>query len=326
MYINITESVTANNKGSSRELVHYLEKENRLDGKQEPEYWFNHNNQKIEPYEVRNAIDGNIAKLCKADSKFFLVNISPSQKELKYLLGEFGKSDIKDQMKIYAEKVMDEYARNFKREGISSAKDLLWFGKIENHRYYSYRDKEVQNGTKKRGDRKDGEQMHIQIIVSRKDVTNKIKLSPMNNSRGKNEQHSKKLGQFDRLAFKQSGETLFDELFGFDRKLRETLAFANIQKNGSLAQKEQLDILEFGASQNNRSHPFANQLAREVSIGAFTSTSEMFETVGKTVSGFIDLMMDPVYVPNNEINPVEEAEKRRRRKNNQIEQSRGHSV
>src|SRR5690606_30176842 len=126
---------------------------------------------------------------------------------------------------------MDEYAKNFKRQGIDSSKDLVWFAKLENHRYYNHKDKEVLNGAKKRGDIKDGEQMHIQVIVSRKDATNKIKLSPMNKSRGKNEQHSKKLGQFNRVAFKQSGETLFDDIFEFNRNLKETMAYANIHKN-----------------------------------------------------------------------------------------------
>lgn len=37
MYINITDSKTANNKGSSGQLVNYLEKENRLNSAQEPE-------------------------------------------------------------------------------------------------------------------------------------------------------------------------------------------------------------------------------------------------------------------------------------------------
>jgi hypothetical protein len=65
--------------------------------------------------------------------------------------------------------------------------------------------------------------MHVQIIVSRKDATNRIKLSPMNNSKGKNETHSKKLGQFNRVAFKQSGETIFDSHFDFDRGLKDPL-------------------------------------------------------------------------------------------------------
>jgi hypothetical protein len=244
MFINITDSAAANNRGSSGELVNYLEKENRLFNKDEPENWFNHTAGKIEPYEVRRAIDNNVAKLCKADAKFFLVNISPSQKELKHLTEKFGVPGVKDQMKIFAEKVMDAYAKNFRREGISSAKDLLWFAKVENNRYYTYKDKEVISGEKKRGEVKSGNQMHIQIIVSRKDATNRIKLSPQNNSRGKNVEHSKKMGQFDRVAFKQSGESLFDELFGFNRSLRETMAYANTQKNGTLSERIQMQEKE----------------------------------------------------------------------------------
>ncbi len=38
----------------------------------------------------------------------------------------------------------------------------------------------------KKGDVKPGEQMHIQIIVSRKDESNSIKLSPLNNSKWTN--------------------------------------------------------------------------------------------------------------------------------------------
>jgi hypothetical protein len=138
---------------------------------------------------------------------------------------------------------MDAYAQNFKRESINSHEDLIWFAKLENYRYYSYNDPEVKQCIKKRGDRKEGEQLHVQVIVSRKDATNMIKLSPMNTSRGKNEEHSKKMGQFDRVAFKQSGESLFDSLFEFDRQLRETMAYANTQKNGSLYERMEMDIL-----------------------------------------------------------------------------------
>ncbi|RYE17768.1 MAG: hypothetical protein EOP45_15205 [Sphingobacteriaceae bacterium] len=108
MYINITDSKTANNKGSSGELVHYLEKENRIENKLEQEHWFNQEGRLFEPYEVRHAIDGNVAKLGKADAKFFLINISPSQKELNHLKDKYGVKDIKEQMKCYAERLMDE--------------------------------------------------------------------------------------------------------------------------------------------------------------------------------------------------------------------------
>lgn len=140
--------------------------------------------------------------------------------------------------------VMDAYAQNFKREGINGHEDLLWFAKLENYRYYSHNDPEVKQGLKRRGDRKEGEQLHVQVIVSRKDATNTVKLSPMNNSRGKNAAHSKKMGQFDRLAFKQCGESLFDSLFEFDRQLKDSLAYANTKKNGSVTERAIMEKLE----------------------------------------------------------------------------------
>ena len=242
MFINITDNKEAANKGSSSGLVHYLEKENRIYNKDEPEYWFNGQQVRIDPYVAMRTIDNNIAKLGKDDAKFFLLNISPSQKEIFFLKEQYSEDGAKDQMKGFAVRVMDAYAQNFKREGINSHEDLVWFGKLENYRYYAHNDPEVKQGIKKRGDRKEGEQMHVQVIVSRKDATNKIKLSPMNTSRGKNEDHSKKMGQFDRVAFKQCGETLFDELFEFDRQLKDTMAYANAQKNGSLVERVQMEI------------------------------------------------------------------------------------
>jgi len=234
MYINITDSETSDNKGSSGVLIHYLDKENRLDKEKAPEYWFNHKRNDILSQDAQTALDHKIAKLSKADAKFFLINISPSQKEIAWLKEKYGDLGAPEQLKVYAVSVMDEYARNFKRPGIESGNDLLWFGKLEKHRYYSHKDPEVKQGLKKRGERKPGEQVHIQVIVSRKDITNKIKLSPMNKSRGKNAEHSKKLGQFDRSAFKSSGEYLFDRKFDFERGLTETFRYANAQKNGNL--------------------------------------------------------------------------------------------
>jgi hypothetical protein len=244
MFINISDSKEASNKGSSSGLVHYLEKENRLDKKIEPEYWFNGSQINIDPYLVMQTIDNNVAKLGKADAKFFLVNISPSQKEIAFLREQYGDDGVKDQLKGFAVRVMDAYAQNFKREGVNTHEDLVWFAKLENYRYYTYNDPEVKQGIKKRGDRKEGEQMHIQVIVSRKDATNLIKLSPMNTSRGKNKEHSKKMGQFDRVAYKQSGESLFDSLFEFDRQLKDKMAYANTQKNGSLLERVEMETLE----------------------------------------------------------------------------------
>lgn len=314
MFINITDSKEAANKGSSAGLVHYLEKENRIDNKQQPEYWFNGQQIRIEPYEVMRTIDNNIAKLGKDDAKFFLVNISPSQKEIAFLKEQYGEEGAKEQMKGFAVRVMDAYAQNFKKDSINSHEDLVWFAKLENHRYYSHKDPEVKQGLKKRGDRKDGNQMHVQVIVSRKDATNKIKLSPMNTSRGKNAEHSKKMGQFDRVAFKQSGETLFDSLFSFDRQLKDTLAYANVRKNGRLAQREQLSLLNEGASQNYQSRSVANELAQGVAEGLFTTTAGMLAAAGKTAAGFLEVMLEPMYTAGAGIVPESEAEQKKKRK------------
>ncbi len=260
MHINITKSEAGNNKGSSSQLISYLEKENRIyPAQREPEYWFNQQRQNIQPYEVRSGIDNNIAKLSKDDAKFFLINISPSEKEIKYLKKQYGEEGARQQLKEFANKVMDEYARNFKRNTINSNNDLVYFGKLENNRYYTYKDLEVRKGLAKKGDPKPGEQMHIQIIVSRKDTTNSIKLSPLNNSKGKNELHSQKVGQFDRTAFKQTAEMLFDKAFGYEREIKETFKYANTLKHGSYEQKCEMKESQEKQVKQQQQHNHHNQ-------------------------------------------------------------------
>jgi len=248
MHINISKSETGNNKGSSGQLVSYLEKENRMEQtehlRREPEYWFNHEKQYIRPYQVRYDIDHNIGRLSKDEAKFFLVNVSPSENELLFLKEEYGEEGAKQALKEYANRVMDEYAKNFKKEQIQSKMDILYFGKVEQHRYYTHRDDEVKQGLALRGQQKPGEQMHVQVIVSRKDMTNSIRLSPLNNSRGKNAAHSLKVGQFDRVAFKQTAEQVFDRAFGYDRELRETFAYANTLKHGRYEQRLEMKEME----------------------------------------------------------------------------------
>jgi len=238
MHVNITKSETGNNKGSSSALVSYLEKENKLS--EQIEYWFNQERSDIQPYEVRQTIDANIARLSKDDAKFFLINISLSAKELLYLKEKYGEAGVEGYLKDYANQVMDAYAKNFKRDRVTGNSDLVYFGKLEHYRYYTYKDLEVRKGLAKKGDRKPGEQMHLQIIVSRKDKSNSIKLSPLNNSKGKNAVHSQKVGQFDRVAFKQQSESLFDGMFNYDREIKESFKYANTQKHGSYEEKQEI--------------------------------------------------------------------------------------
>ncbi|WP_156307942.1 DUF5712 family protein [Sphingobacterium endophyticum] len=247
MFINISKSETGSHTGSCGALVNYLEKENKLvKNLSDSEKWFNGHSDEILPHEVRMAIDANIAKLSRNDGKFYLININPSQKEIAFLLERFGEPGAKLQLKEFAVKMMDAYARNFQRDGVNRHSDLLWFAKWEKNRYYGHQDKAVIGGEKMRGELKEGHQFHIQIIVSRKDITNRIKLSPQNTSRGRNKVHSQKLGQFDRKAFKESGEFIFDRMFSYDRGLKETFQFSNSVKNGSLQERRRIDhILQF---------------------------------------------------------------------------------
>jgi len=316
MYINITPSETGNNKGSSGALVNYLEKENDLkngrNSVSEYENWFNSVRNDIRRQEVRVKIDNNIAKLGRDDSKFFLINISPSQKELEHLFNRYGEHGAKEKLKEFAAKVMDGYAKNFKRPGIHTNNDLLWFGKVENYRYYKHTDKEVKNGTKQKGDRKEGRQMHVQVIVSRKDLSNKIKLSPQNTSKGKNMEHSAKLGQFDRSAFKQSGEEVFDNLFKFDRGLKDKYVYANIMENGTPEQKIQMQMI-YELSIRNSEDISVESLTKGISDGLFTNITDMMASAKDAGIGLLEILMEPIY-QSPQTDSAEDAEKRRRKK------------
>jgi hypothetical protein len=310
MFINITASETGNNKGSSGALVNYLEKENHLQEEKgrglTHENWFNGSTNDIRRQEVRIKIDGNIAKLGHNDSKFFLINISPSQKELTHLFAKYGEEGAKEKLKEFSIKVMDEYAKNFKRPGINSHKDLVWFGKHENYRYYNYTDKEVKNSTIQRGERKEGQQMHIQIIVSRKDMSNTIKLSPQNTSRGKNATHSQKLGQFDRIAFK------------------DTFNYANTMKNGTATQKAQMQFLINMQYQQSESFDIVKEIGNQVANGLYKSLDVMLSSITSKLGGdLFNTLLTPVYSGASDIDTMEVAAKRKKKKKKGQDQGMG---
>lgn len=316
MYINITTSETGNNKGSCAALVNYLEKENRMAERTEKkEHWFNGTDQDIKRHTVGMDIDNNIAKLGRDDSKFFLVNISPSQKEIKHLISLYGEEGAKEKLKEFAVRVMDRYAQNFNRPGIESNRNLLWFGKLENYRYYGHKDKEVKNRQKKRGERKEGPQMHVQVIVSRKDITNRIKLSPQNTSRGKNSAHSWKMGQFDRTAFKQSGESLFDELFSFERNLKESMEYANTMKNGTLEQKARMISRE---KEQEVSEEYSMTSGADNSLQTGMETLEqaagIADELTKAAADILGGLLDPGNIAAGGESTVSDDERKRRRK------------
>lgn len=230
-HVNITSSSSGSNAGSCGQLVEYLEKENNLKAEHKAELWFNQGRDDLRAYEVRQSIDGNTAKLKQSEAKFYLVNISPSQKELEHIGNDPQK------LKDYARGVMAEYAANFQK-GLGPD-DVKWYGKVEYNRGYKWTDPEVKQGLSQRGEAKAGHQMHVQIIVSRKDSHNQKLLSPMTNHRGtgKSEAHGQKFGQFNRVEFKERSEVAFDTQMGYRRELEESFRYQNTMSNGSTQER-----------------------------------------------------------------------------------------
>jgi hypothetical protein len=102
--------------------------------------------------------------------------IAPTEDEIKCM------KDPREEIRNYTRKIMEIYAANFK--GIKDdknlkGKDMAYFAKIEFNRYYKGNDDEVKNGSVKQGDKKPGNNLHVHIVVSRKDKSNKYKISPL---------------------------------------------------------------------------------------------------------------------------------------------------
>lgn len=82
-----------------------------------------------------------------------------------------------------------------------------------------------QNGIRiVQGMKKAGNQSHIHIIVSRKDASNSVSLSPGSKYKASDvEMHGKKVGRgFDRDKFFEAAEKTFDKTFKYERNFAET--------------------------------------------------------------------------------------------------------
>ncbi|CDB81875.1 clindamycin resistance transfer factor BtgB [Bacteroides clarus CAG:160] len=209
---------TYNNAGSSRQLASYLEHEDleRMEKGIYTDGFFNLTNDDIYKSKVIKDIDCNIGQLLKTDAKFFAIHVSPSENELRAMGNT--EQDKAEAMKRYIREVfIPEYAKNFNK-GLSEA-DIKFYGKIHFDRSRS--NNELN--------------MHCHLIVSRKDQTNKKKLSPLTNH--KNTKNGVIKGGFDRVNLFRQAEQGFDKLFGYNLQLSESFEYANTMKNGSIDDK-----------------------------------------------------------------------------------------
>ena len=217
---------TYNNAGSSRKLCNYCEHEDmeRMEQGIYTEGFFNLRDDNVYKSQVIKDIDSNIGQLLKTDAKFYAIHVSPSEKELR-AMGATEQKQAEAMKRYIREVVIPEYAKNFNK-GLSEA-DIKFYGKIHFDRSRS--DNELN--------------MHCHLIVSRKDQSNKKKLSPLTNH--KNTKNGVIKGGFDRVNLFQQAEQGFDKLFGYNRQLSESFDYYNTMKNGSISEQLELQNQNF---------------------------------------------------------------------------------
>lgn len=215
-----------NNAGSSRQLANYLEHEDleRMEKGIYTEGFFNLIDDNIYKSKVVKDIDSNIGQLLKTDAKFYAIHVSPSEKELQ-TMGSTEQEKAEAMKRYIREVFIPEYAKNFNKE-LSEA-DIKFYGKIHFDRSRS--DNELN--------------MHCHLIVSRKDQTNKKKLSPLTNH--KNTKKGIVTGGFDRVNLFQQAEQGFDKLFCYNRQQTESFDYHNTMKNGSISEQLELQNQDF---------------------------------------------------------------------------------
>ena len=214
-----------NNAGSSRQLANYMEHEDfeRMEKGIHTEGFFNLTDDNIYKSKVIKDIDSNIGQLMKTDAKFYAIHVSPSEKELR-AMGNTEQEQAKAMKRYIREVFIPEYAKNFNK-GLSET-DIKFYGKIHFDR--------------NRSDNKLN--MHCHLIVSRKDQSNKKKLSPLTNH--KNTKNGVIKGGFDRVNLFQQAEQGFDKLFGYNRRQTESFQYHNTIKNGTISKLFELQEQE----------------------------------------------------------------------------------
>ncbi|RAI97015.1 hypothetical protein LX64_05160 [Chitinophaga skermanii] len=223
------------NKGGCSILADYLDKENKGKIQSEKMEFFNYSYDTVSKGSAVKSIDSNNKHLGKKDSKFFMLTINPSHRELQHLITRAtGKTEITDisqlskadQQKVFTElrnytrSVMDLYAQNFERPNVKTGADLVFFAKIETQRKWHYYEKAVKDGLARSGAMKPGLNLHVHVVVSRNDRTQTTKLSPHSISKGGKQQFNGKAVQqgFNHEKFKENSGKLFNEIFSFNSK------------------------------------------------------------------------------------------------------------
>jgi ribosomal protein S15P/S13E len=301
---------TYNNAGSCRRLANYLEHEDleRIEKGIYTEGFFNLEEDNLYKSQVIKDIDSNIGQLLKTDAKFYAIHVSPSVKELQ-AMGTTEAEQAEAMKRYIREVVIPEYAKNFNK-GLS-AEDIKFYGKIHFSR-----------------DRSNNElNMHCHLIVSRKDQSNKKKLSPLTNHKDTKKGAIK--GGFDRTNLFKTAEQGFDKLFQYERPLTETFNYLNTMKNGSVSDQlkmqekqisgERKNTQDNGVVSNTESLVANNHESKQ--SGITESSNSISQPSDNSVNQSTDSGLSSVFsifsspstnIHNNEPQPIKPKKKRRR--------------
>ena len=212
------------NTGSAAALVEYLchEDKERLAEGLDILPFFNGQGINVERGEVLQKLDRNHRKLHLDEAKFYHLDINPSQEELRAMGAT--EEEIIANCKVLAVKLTQLYAENFNKEIVIgkdengnnitrrlSGEDIMIFWKVHTTR-----------------NEKDGFQVHIHGVPSRKDIHNKYQLSPITAHR--NTSKGPVTGGFERTKFYSDVERVFDETFSYSRAAEETFTYCNERK------------------------------------------------------------------------------------------------
>ncbi len=226
-----------NNAGSSQRCANYLAKESKEAG-QEVTFFGAPGTEAKTVAEVVEMLDGNAKGLGKDDPKFHSLVLSPSSDEL-LLIGNNPTA-----LEEYTRNVMDLYAKNFnlKNGRELGEANLVWAATIHQERTNRGTDEGVQ------GEKKDGLQTHVHVMVSARDAAQKITLNPLG-----------KADRFNRVQFQAEAVTQMEVQFG--RVVPQDMGAKNPTRQQRVAQKAEEITRKAAASRGEKKPLTPEQIA-----------------------------------------------------------------
>lgn len=309
---HIVEISDKRNRESCEKYIRCLSKEN--------EYFFSSDRDDITVEEAIRMIDDHSKyKMTKEDAKWYAPMYAFSEKEsqeiVKKVLGRVVK-DIKElsseeihllkkEIIKYGRQFQDVMAENFNKKelGIVSGKDLVYVGVVEISRKYEGDDIEVRKGLKKVREKKDGLNIHIHLVQSRRaNNAKRSKISPMAKQKEAKSVLGGSIG-FDRNNFTNKIEQKFDEMLSYERDLTETYLYKKFKKNPSgydLGMKKGVsvltrEILEKMKPKDRRRKQYISPAEVRNIINRSSNVSYFFELERKGIVRFVEKIGEDYY-------------------------------